>query len=146
MNCPFCGSSELRTLETRDSPNNMNRRRKECAACERRITTYEYVELVELMVKKKDGRLEKFNLDKIVRGLQKAAEKRPISPDQIRDIAEKVRQDILSEGKEVISSTEVGDRIMMRLKELDYVAYVRFASVYREFKEPKDFEKLMKEG
>jgi transcriptional repressor NrdR len=124
----------------------MNRRRKECANCERRITTYEYVELVELMVKKKDGRLERFNLDKIVKGLQKAAEKRPISPDQIRDIAEKVRQDILSEGKEVISSTEVGDRIMMRLKELDYVAYVRFASVYREFKEPKDFEKLMKEG
>jgi transcriptional repressor NrdR len=124
----------------------MNRRRKECANCERRITTYEYVELVELMVKKKDGRLERFNLDKIVKGLQKAAEKRPISPDQIRDIAEKVRQDILSEGKEVISSTEVGDRIMVRLKELDYVAYVRFASVYREFKEPKDFEKLMKEG
>jgi transcriptional repressor NrdR len=146
MKCPFCGSSELRTLETRDSPNNMNRRRKECTNCERRITTYEYVELVELMVKKKDGRLEMFNLDKIVKGLQKAAEKRPISPNQIRDIAEKVRQDILREGKEVISSTEVGDRIMMRLKELDYVAYVRFASVYREFKEPKDFEKLMKEG
>ena len=146
MNCPFCGSSELRTLETRDSPNNMNRRRKECTNCGRRITTYEYVELVELMVEKKDGRLERFNLDKIIKGLQKAAEKRPISRDQIRDIAEKVRQDILSEGKEVISSTEVGDRIMMRLKELDYVAYVRFASVYREFKEPEDFEKLMKEG
>ena len=146
MNCPFCGSSELRTLETRDSPNNMNRRRKECTNCGRRITTYEYVELVELMVEKKDGRLERFNIDKIIKGLQKAAEKRPISRDQIRDIAEKVRQDILSEGKEVISSTEVGDRIMMRLKELDYVAYVRFASVYREFKEPEDFEKLMKEG
>ena len=146
MNCPFCGSSELRTLETRDSPNNMNRRRKECTNCGRRLTTYEYVELVELMVEKKDGRLERFNIDKIIKGLQKAAEKRPISRDQIRDIAEKVRQDILSEGKEVISSAEVGDRIMMRLKELDYVAYVRFASVYREFKEPEDFEKLMKEG
>ena len=146
MNCPFCGSSELRTLETRDSPNNMNRRRKECTNCGRRITTYEYVELVELMVKKKDGRLERFNLDKIIKGLLKAAEKRPISRDQIRDIAEKVRQEILSDGKEVISSTEVGDLIMMHLKELDYVAYVRFASVYREFKEPGDFEKLMKEG
>lgn len=146
MNCPFCGSSELRTLETRDSPNNMNRRRKECTNCSRRITTYEYVELVELMVKKKDGRLERFNLDKIIKGLQKAAEKRPISHDQIRDIAEKVRQEILSKGNEVIFSTEVGDRIMMHLKELDYVAYVRFASVYREFKEPRDFEKLMKES
>ncbi|MBT4321250.1 transcriptional repressor NrdR [Candidatus Bathyarchaeota archaeon] len=146
MNCPFCGSSELRTLETRDSPNNMNRRRKECISCGRRITTYEYIELIELMVKKKDGRLERFNLDKIIRGLQKAAEKRPISPEQIRDIAEKVRQGILSEGKEVISSTDVGDRIMAHLRKLDYVAYVRFASVYREFKEPEDFEKLMKEG
>ena len=146
MNCPFCGSSELRTLETRDSPNNMNRRRKECISCGRRITTYEYIELIELMVKKKDGRLERFNLDKIIRGLQKAAEKRPISPEQIRDIAEKVRQGILSEGKEDISSTDVGDRIMAHLRKLDYVAYVRFASVYREFKEPEDFEKLMKEG
>jgi transcriptional repressor NrdR len=146
MNCPFCGSSELRTLETRDSPNNMNRRRKECTSCGRRITTYEYVELVELMVKKKDGRLERFNIDKIIRGLQRAVEKRPISPEQVRDIAEKVRQSILSEGKEVISSTEVGDMIMTHLKKLDYVAYVRFASVYREFKEPGDFEKLMKEG
>ena len=146
MNCPFCGSSELRTLETRDSPNNMNRRRKECISCGSRITTYEYIELIELMVKKKDGRLERFNLDKIIRGLQKAAEKRPISPEQIRDIAEKVRQGILSEGKEVISSTDVGDRIMAHLRKLDYVAYVRFASVYREFKEPEDFEKLMKEG
>lgn len=146
MNCPFCGSSELRTLETRDSPNNMNRRRKACTICGRRITTYEYIELIELMVKKKDGRLERFNLDKIIRGLQKAAEKRPISPEQIRDIAEKVRQGILSEGKEIVSSTEVGDLIMMHLKKLDYVAYVRFASVYREFKELEDFKKLMKEG
>ena len=146
MNCPFCGSSELRTLETRDSPNNMNRRRKAWISCGRRITTYEYFELIELMVKKKDGRLERFNLDKIIWGLQKAAETRPISPEQIRDIAKKVRQGILSEGKEVISSTEVGDLIMIQLKKLDYVAYVRFASVYREFKELEDFKKLMKEG
>jgi transcriptional repressor NrdR len=124
----------------------MNRRRKECTSCDRRITTYEYIELVELMVKKKDGRLERFNVDKIIRGLQRAVEKRPISPEQVRDIAEKVRQSILSEGKEIIASTEVGDMIMTHLKKLDYVAYVRFASVYREFKEPGDFEKLMKEG
>ena len=85
-------------------------------------------------------------MDKIIKGLQKAVEKRPISPEQVRDIAEKVRQGILSEDKEVISSSEVGDMIMMHLKKLDYVAYVRFASVYREFKDPGDFEKLMKEG
>ena len=146
MNCPFCGSNALKTLETRDSPNNMNRRRKECVSCGRRITTYEYIELIELMVQKKDGRLERFNIDKIITGLQKASEKRPISLEQIKNIAESVRQDILSEGKEILSSTEIGDRIMMQLKEIDYIAYVRFASVYREFKDPKDFEKLMKEG
>ena len=146
MNCPFCGSESLRTLETRDSPNNMNRRRKECVSCGRRITTYEYIELIELMVQKKDGRLERFNNDKIITGLQKASEKRPITLEQIKNIAETVRQDVLSEGKEVISSTEVGDMVMKHLKKLDYIAYVRFASVYREFKDPKDFEKLMKEG
>lgn len=146
MNCPFCGSESLRTLETRDSPNNMNRRRKECVSCGRRITTYEYIELIELMVQKKDGRLERFNNDKIITGLQKASEKRPISLEQIKNIAETVRQDVLSEGKEVITSTEVGDMVMKHLKEIDYIAYVRFASVYREFKDPKDFEKLMKEG
>ncbi len=146
MNCPFCGSESLRTLETRDSPNNMNRRRKECVSCGRRITTYEYIELIELMVQKKDGRLERFNNDKIITGLQKASEKRPITLEQIKNIAETVRQDVLSEGKEVISSTEVGDIVMKHLKKLDYIAYVRFASVYREFKDPKDFEKLMKEG
>ena len=146
MNCPFCGSNALRTLETRDSPNNMNRRRKECVSCGRRITTYEYIELIELMVQKKDGRMERFNIDKIITGLQKASEKRPISLEQIKDIAETVRQDVLSGGKEVVSSTEIGDMIMNHLKEIDYIAYVRFASVYREFKDPKDFEKLMKEG
>lgn len=146
MKCPFCGSESLRTLETRDSPNNMNRRRKACVECGRRITTYEYIELIELMVQKKDGRLERFNVDKIVTGLQKATEKRPITLKQIKNIAETVRQDILSDGKEVISSTEIGDMVMSHLKELDYIAYVRFASVYREFKDPKDFEKLMKEG
>ena len=146
MNCPFCGSDALRTLETRDSPNNMNRRRKECLSCGRRITTYEYIELIELMVQKKDGRMERFNIDKIITGLQKATEKRPVTLEQIKDIAENDRQEILAEGKEIVSSTEIGDRIMKQLKAIDYVAYVRFASVYREFKEPEDFEKFMKEG
>jgi transcriptional repressor NrdR len=145
MKCPYCGSEELRTLETRDSTNNMNRRRKECLSCGKRMTTYEYIEEIELMVKKKDGRLERFNLDKIVTGLQKASEKRPVTLDQIKDIAEKVRQDILAEGKEEVTSKEIGDRIILYLKELDYVAYVRFASVYRDFKELKDFQRLMNE-
>jgi transcriptional repressor NrdR len=145
MKCPFCGSEELRTLETRDSTNNMNRRRKECLVCGKRMTTYEYIEEIELMVRKKDGRLERFNIDKIITGLQKASEKRPISLDQIKDIAEKVRQSIIAEGKDEVTSKEIGDRIMTHLREIDYVAYVRFASVYRDFKEQSDFKKLMNE-
>ena len=86
MKCPFCGSDMLRTLETRESYNNMTRRRKECIECEKRFTTYEYIEEIELMVMKKDGRLERFNIDKITKGLQKACEKRPVTLEQIRDI------------------------------------------------------------
>lgn len=145
MRCLFCGSDELRTLETRDSPNNMNRRRKECLSCGKRMTTYEYIEEIELMVKKKDGRLERFNLDKIVTGLQKATEKRPVSLEQIKNIAEQVRQDIIAEGKDVVTTKEIGDKIIVHLRELDYVAYVRFASVYRDFKEPSDFKRLVNE-
>jgi transcriptional repressor NrdR len=145
MKCPFCGSEVLRTLETRNSPNNMIRRRKECLSCGKRITTYEYIEEIELMVKKKDGRLERFNMDKIITGLQKACEKRPVTLEQIKDIAEKVRQEILEEGREEVTSNEIGDRIIEHLKDLDYVAYVRFASVYRDFKEPSDFRRLMNE-
>ena len=85
MQCPFCGSEDLRTLETRNSTNNMIRRRKECLACGKRVTTYEYIEEIELMVQKKDGRLERFNPDKIITGLQKASEKRPITLEQIKD-------------------------------------------------------------
>jgi transcriptional repressor NrdR len=145
VKCPYCGSENLKTLETRDSPDNTVRRRKECADCERRFTSYEYVETIELMVKKKDGRLERFDLNKIVRGLQKACEKRPVTMDQIHELAEQVRQDLMSGGKEEVSSQEIGDLLMKYLKKLDRVAYIRFASVYREFEEPEDFKKLLKE-
>jgi transcriptional repressor NrdR len=145
VKCPYCGSENLRTLETRDSPDNTVRRRKECADCERRFTSYEYVETIELMVKKKDGRLERFDLNKIVRGLQKACEKRPVTMDQIHELTEQVRQDLMSAGKEEVSSQEIGDLLTKYLKKLDRVAYIRFASVYREFEEPEDFKKLLKE-
>jgi len=145
LRCPFCGSDVLRTLETRESHNNMTRRRKECAGCGRRFTTYEHIEEIELMVMKKDGRLERFNIDKMMKGLQKACEKRPVTLEQMRDIAEKVRQSIIAEGHEAVPSKEIGDRIIAYLKELDYVSYVRFASVYREFREPEDFMKIVEE-
>ena len=145
MKCPYCGSENLKTLETRDSPDNTVRRRRECEHCLRRFTSYEYVETVELMVKKKDGRLERFDFNKIVRGLQKACEKRPVTMEQIHELAEHVRQDLMALGKEEVSSQEIGDLVTTYLKKLDRVCYIRFASVYREFEEPEDFQRLLKE-
>jgi len=145
MKCPYCGSDSTRTLETRDSQNNTIRRRKECLNCGRRYTTYEYIETVELMVRKVDGRIERFDLNKVVRGLQKACEKRPVTMKQIRGLAERVRQDLMMRGKGEISSQEIGDLVVKHLKDLDRVAYVRFASVYRRFEEPEDFTRILKE-
>jgi transcriptional repressor NrdR len=145
MKCPYCGSENLKTLETRDSPDNTVRRRKECSDCGKRFTSYEYVESVELIVRKKDGRTERFDLNKIVRGLQKACEKRPVSMEQIRVLAERVRQDLTMLGKDEVTSQEVGDLVMKYLKKLDRVAYVRFASVYKSFEEPEDFTRVLKE-
>jgi len=145
MKCPYCGSENLKTLETRDSPDNTVRRRKECSECGKRFTSYEYVESVELMVRKKDGRPERFDLNKIVRGLQKACEKRPVSMEQIHVLAERVRQDLTMLGKDEVTSQEVGDLVMKYLKKLDRVAYVRFASVYKSFEEPEDFTRVLKE-
>jgi transcriptional repressor NrdR len=145
VKCPYCGSENLKTLETRDSPDNTVRRRKECDSCERRFTTYEYVETVELMVKKKDGRSERFDVNKIIRGLQKACEKRSVTMEQIHELAERVRQDLVARGKDEITSREIGDLVMKHLKKLDRVAYIRFASVYKAFEEPEDFQKLLKD-
>ena len=145
MKCLYCGSESIRTLETRDSQKNTIRRRKECLNCGRRFTTYEYIETVELIVRKKDGRIERFDLNKIIRGLQKACEKRPVKMDQIRILAQRVRQDLMMRGKGEVSSQQIGDLVMKYLKTLDHVAYVRFASVYRQFEEPEDFRRILKE-
>ena len=145
MKCPYCGSESIRTLETRNSQNNTIRRRKECLNCGKRFTTYEYIETVELMVQKTDGRIERFDLNKIVRGLQKACEKRPVTMEQIHELAERVRQDLMMLGKDEVSSQEIGDIVMKYLKSLDRIAYVRFASVYKSFEEPEDFRRILKE-
>jgi len=145
MKCPYCGSGEFKTLETRDSPENTTRRRKECVSCGKRFTTYEYVETVELMVRKKDGKLERFDVNKIIRGLQKACEKRPVTMDQINEVAGHVRQAVMLKGKEEITSQEIGDLVMKYLKDLDRIAYIRFASVYKQFEEPEDFRRLLLE-
>jgi len=145
MKCPYCGSEEFKTLETRDSLENTTRRRKECVSCAKRFTTYEYVETVELMVRKKDGKLERFDENKIIRGLQKACEKRPVTMDQIRALAVYVRQDLMLKDKGEVSSEEIGDSVIKYLKNLDRVAYIRFASVYKKFEEPEDFGRLLLE-
>jgi transcriptional repressor NrdR len=145
MKCPYCGSENFKTLETRDSPENTTRRRKECINCGKRFTTYEYVETVELMVRKKDGKLERFDVNKIIRGLQKACEKRPVTMDQINELAGHVRQDLMLKGKEEVTSQEIGDLVMKYLKTLDRIAYIRFASVYKQFEEPEDFKRLLLE-
>jgi len=145
LKCPYCGSEESKTLETRDSLENTTRRRKECINCGKRFTTYEYVETVELMVRKKDGKLERFDVNKIIRGLQKACEKRPVTMDQINELASLVRQDLMMKGKEEVTSQEIGDLVMKYLKSLDRIAYIRFASVYKKFEEPEDFRRVLLE-
>ena len=145
MKCPYCGSENFKTLETRDSQENTTRRRKECVSCIKRFTTYEYVETVELMVRKKDSKLERFDVNKIIRGLQKACEKRPITMIQINELAGQVRQDLMMKGLEEVTSQEIGDSIMKYLKNIDRIAYIRFASVYKKFEEPEDFRRLLLE-
>ena len=112
MRCPYCNSENSKTLETRDSPENTTRRRKECINCDKRYTTYEYLETVELMVRKKDGQLQRFDVNKIIRGLQKACEKRPVTMAQINELAEQVRQDLMLKGTEEVASRDIGDLIM----------------------------------
>src|SRR4030065_1664323 len=104
MKCPYCGSEEFKTLETRDSLENTTRRRKECVACGKRFTTYEYVETVELMVRKKNRELQRFEVNKIIGGLQKACEKRPVSMEQINVLASRVREDLMVGGKGEVST------------------------------------------
>ncbi len=145
MRCPYCGSENLRTVETRDSPDNSVRRRRQCIDCEKRFTSYEYVETVELMVRKRDARLERFDVNKIVRGLQKACEKRPVTMEQMRAVAENAWHDLMLTGKDESPSTEIGDLVMKYLKSVDHVAYVRFASVYKSFEEAKDFTRILSE-
>jgi transcriptional repressor NrdR len=145
MRCPYCNAENSKTLETRDSPENNTRRRRECVSCGKRFTTYEYVETVELMVRKKDGKLERFDVNKIIRGLQKACEKRPVTMSQINELASQVRSDLMLKGTEEIASREIGDLIIKYLKNVDRIAYIRFASVYKQFEEPEDFRQLLLE-
>ncbi|MBW2562185.1 MAG: transcriptional repressor NrdR [Deltaproteobacteria bacterium] len=140
MKCPFCGKVENKVIDSRMSRDGHEiRRRRECLQCQRRFTTYERIEEIPLMIIKKDGRREVFNREKIGSGLKKACEKRDISINVIESIIDDVERDLRENGLKEISSRIIGEKLMTRLYALDDVAYVRFASVYREFKDVNDF-------
>jgi transcriptional repressor NrdR len=146
MKCPFCGHTENKVIDSRISKDGKAvRRRRECLGCIKRFTTYEYVEDVLPMVVKKDGRREQFDRQKILVGIKKACEKRPVSMEEIDKLVENVEQACQEMQVEEISSTLIGEKIMNELKNFDGVAYVRFASVYRQFRDVSEFMSELKE-
>ena len=140
MKCPFCGHLEDRVIDSRESKEGEAvRRRRQCLGCERRFTTYEVIDEVPYMVVKKDGRREKFDRQKVLTGLLKACEKRPISMGKLSDIVNQVEARVTDSPEREISTTEIGELLMGRLRALDKIAYVRFASVYRDFQDEEAF-------
>jgi transcriptional repressor NrdR len=143
MKCPFCGNSEDKVIDSRTSKEgDAIRRRRECLKCGKRFTSYERVEDIVPMVVKKDGRREPFDRQKILKGLEKACEKRPVSVELLEGIVDSIEKKLINLGVKEIQSAWVGEEVMSSLRELDKVAYVRFASVYRQF---KDINELMNE-
>ncbi len=140
MKCPFCGEVNNKVIDSRLSKDNhVIRRRRECIECSRRFTTYEHIEEIPIMIIKKDGRREEFKRDKVRSGIHMACQKREISMNVIEDFVDSLERDLRETGEKEIASRIVGEKIMTKLNELDEVAYVRFASVYREFKHVNDF-------
>ena len=140
MKCPFCRKINNKVIDSRLSGNeNVIRRRRECIECGRRFTTYEHIEEIPIMIIKKDERREAFNRDKVAAGMKRACEKRNISINVIEEFIDDLERDLRETGKKEIPSSIIGERIMAKLHEIDDVAYVRFASVYREFKDVNDF-------
>ena len=150
MKCPFCHETDNRVIDSRLSKDsNMIRRRRECSKCNRRFTTYERVEETMPMVVKKDGRRESYDRMKIINGLKRACEKRPVSINTIDSIADRIERSLQERGEKEIPSSVIGEAAMRELHHTDEVAYVRFASVYRSFKDINEFmaelEELLKE-
>lgn len=146
MKCPFCGEINNKVIDSRlGKDGRMIRRRRECLNCKKRFTTYEKVEAVLPMVVKKDGRREPFNNEKIRAGIQKACQKRPISINKIDDFVDSLAQQFQESGNREINSSEIGERVIERLKSWDDVAYVRFSSVYRQFKDINEFMTELKD-
>lgn len=139
MNCPYCGCTENKVSDSRPTEDGNIRRRRECLSCLKRFTTYETVEIVPTVVIKKDGSRQAFNKEKIIKGLVRACEKRPVAYEQLKEIADSIEQNLLNSLEREISSLSIGEMAMEMLKKLDEVSYVRFASVYRQFKDIETF-------
>jgi transcriptional repressor NrdR len=140
MTCPFCGHKEDKVIDSRESKEgDVIRRRRQCLECERRFTTYERSDEIPYMVIKKDGRREKFDRQKVLGGLLKASEKRPVPMGRLAEIVDEVEAKLADSAEREMSTTEVGEMLMERLKGLDKIAYVRFASVYRDFQDVEAF-------
>ena len=144
MKCPACGFTESKVIDSRPTDNYSIRRRRECLSCKRRFTTYEIVDVVPLVVKKKDGREELFDRNKILTGLIKSCYKRPVTGEQLNALVSEVESELLNSLQNKVTTEEIGVMVMERLKKLDEVSYVRFASVYREFKDVDTFLQELK--
>ena len=145
MRCPYCRSKRDKVIDSRSVRGNQAvRRRRECLKCHKRYTTYEYIEAVSLLVVKSDGRREPFDRQKILSGLTKACEKRPISLEKLENIVNKIEIQLQNNFSKEVKSKEIGEMIMKALRSLDEVAYVRFASVYRQFRDVSHFMKELK--
>jgi transcriptional repressor NrdR len=141
MRCPFCGHADSKVIDSRESKKGISiRRRRECESCRRRFTTYEKVEEIPYMVVKKDGSRQMFDRQKLLKGLMKACEKRPIALGKLEEIVEEIEAKLQERPDKEMKAAEVGQLVMDRLRDLDKVAYVRFASVYREFRDVLEFK------
>ena len=139
MKCPYCGNEDAKVMDSRPTDDGSIRRRRQCDSCGKRFTTYEKVETVPLIVIKKDSKREPYDRKKILAGIVRACYKRPISIDRMNELVDEIETSIFNDGKKEIPTTEIGEVVMESLKNLDAVAYVRFASVYREFKDVNTF-------
>lgn len=144
MECPFCSSKELKVTDKRSSPDGI-RRRRECLKCKKRFTTYETVSRENLYVVKKDGTREPFSIEKLRKGIDKAFEKRSISQDKINKMIHDIEESLRKKGRKEVKASLIGETVMKKIKKLDNVAYIRFASVYRDFQDIKDFKEEIKD-
>ena len=144
MKCPYCSSTSLVVTDKRNSPSGIRRRRK-CKRCEKRFTTYEKIEKKDLYIIKKDKRREKFDREKLEKGIEKSFEKRPVQREKVTKLIDEIEEKLWKKGKKEIQSSTIGDIVARKIRKLDKIAYIRFASVYKDFEDIQDFKKELKD-